>query len=459
MKILLTVHQFLPDFSTGTEVLTLATARELKKLGHDVSVFTSFPGSNTLKESERFDNYCYEEIPVERFHYAPIAMGSQTNIMEAQYNNRFMANYFKKYLQKLKPDIVHFFHLKRLSASPIDVCEELRIPTVYTPTDFWFVCITHQLQMPEHLLCTGPDARGINCLRHMVAISNPAFIKSLLDLLPDWLVYSMIKLISLTSFSNHSFLSYVRPLINRPAFMKKRMNKLGRVIAPTRLMIKILTEHGLIPEKITYSSFGISLKPFLNCVRPEASECLRIGYVGTLAESKGVHLLLRAFQDLSRDESIELKIYGNTNENTEYVAKLKLLAREDPRITFCGTFPNNQIGNIFSRLDVLVVPSIWYENTPLVIYSAFAAGCPVIASDLGGMSEIVHHEKNGLLFEPGSISGLADAIRRLSRDRELLDRLAKNIEQPKSIECYVAELVSIYKDVIGQMQNSAFVQE
>ena len=60
-----------------------------------------------------------------------------------------------------------------------------------------------------------------------------------------------------------------------------------------------------------------------------------------------------------------------------------------------------------SRIDVLVVPSIWYENAPLVVYSALAAGVPVVATDLGGLSETIVHGRNGLLFEPGNPAALA----------------------------------------------------
>jgi glycosyltransferase involved in cell wall biosynthesis len=271
--------------------------------------------------------------------------------------------------------------------------------------------------------------------------------------LPDRLVCAMIRIISAASFSDNIYFRYVRALAERPAYMKQQMNKLGRVIAPTRLMIKILTEHGLLPEKITFSPFGINLKPFLSRVRKEAKDCLRIGYIGTLSEPKGGHILLKAIRSLSEDESVVLKIYGKPNEFPEYVAELRRIADDDSRITFCGTFPNTQIGDVFSDIDLLVVPSIWYENTPLVIYSAHAAGCPVIASNLGGMSEVVHHGVNGLLFEQGDVSGLAEAISQLAHDRRLLRRLTENIRQPKSIESYVAELVGIYADVIEEIRG------
>jgi len=459
MKILLTSHQFLPDFSAGTEILTLETARELRRLGHEVAVFTGFPCKRELKDSERFDSYRYEGIHVERFfHNEYFPMGGQTNIMEVEYNNLFFAAYFREYLHKLQPDIVHFFHLQRLSASAVDVCHDLGIPMVFTPTDFWFICLNNQLRMPDNLLCTGPSYRGVNCLRHAVAISQPPAVNSLMGILPDWLVCAMIRLISAAPLSGNNIFSYVRALAERPAFMKQRMNKLSRVMAPTRLMGKILAEHGLLPEKITFSPFGINLKPFQHCVRKEAKDRLRIGYIGTLSERKGVHILLKALRSLPQNEAVELKIYGKADDFPKYVAELQRIAGDDSRIAFCGTFPNAQIGDVFSGLDVLVVPSIWYENTPLIIYSAFAAGCPVVASNLGGMSEVVHNEENGLLFERGDVAGLAEALNRLSHDRVLLRRLADKVRQPKSIEGYVAELVDIYDDVVEEIRNVSYIQ-
>ena len=453
MKILLTTHQFLPDFSAGTEILTFETARELQRLGHEVSVFTGFPGSKELKDSERFDSYRYEEIQVERFYHAFVAMGKQINIIEAQYNNLFFAAFFRKCILKLQPQIVHFFHLQRLSAAAIDVCYDLGIPTVFTPTDFWLVCFTNQLRMAGNLLCTGPDDRGVNCLRHLVSRHQSPSVNSLIRKLPDWLIYAMIRFISIAPFVDNYYFRSVRALAQRPAFMKQRMNKLSRVIAPTQLMVKILTEHGLLPDKIIFSPFGINLAPFLHSVRKAAKGHLRIGYIGTLSEHKGVHLLLKAFRTLPKNEMVDLKIYGKSDDFPEYVAELRQIAGDDPRIRFCGTFPNSQIGDIFSDLDVLVVPSIWYENTPLVIYSAHAAGCPVIASNLGGMSEVVHDGENGLLFEPGDVSGLAEALKHLSSDKMLLRKLTDNIKQPKSIEGYVTELIDVYKGVFKEIRD------
>jgi glycosyltransferase involved in cell wall biosynthesis len=217
-------------------------------------------------------------------------------------------------------------------------------------------------------------------------------------------------------------------------------------------MEEMLVKNGLNPDKVTYSRFGI--RPITSeAHEPDVAGKFRIGFIGGLTEHKGAHLLISAVRRLPKIASIALRIYGRNDLFPEYLKKLRQLAEGDQRIHFCGTFPNEQIGKIFAGLDVLVVPSIWYENTPLVIYSAQAAGCPVIASNLGGMAEVVEHEKNGLLFKAGDVAGLASAIERLARDRELLQQLAANAIRPKSISRYAAELKNIYDETLKKRQG------
>ena len=95
-------------------------------------------------------------------------------------------------------------------------------------------------------------------------------------------------------------------------------------------------------------------------------------------------------------------------------------------------------------LDALIVPSLWYENTPLVIYSALAAKRPVIASDFPGMSEVVRHDWNGLTFPAGDIQSLHAQLTRLLNDPTLIESLSANCSMPKSTGEYVDELLSLY---------------
>jgi glycosyltransferase involved in cell wall biosynthesis len=151
-----------------------------------------------------------------------------------------------------------------------------------------------------------------------------------------------------------------------------------------------------------------------------------------------------AFRALAEDD-LELKIFGGFGDFPEYVARLRALAGGDPRIAFCGTFPNSDIGTVLAGIDVLVVPSVWCENTPLVVFSAQEAGCPVIASDMAGLSEAIRHEENGLLFAPGDAGALRETILRVANDRALLPRLSRACRKPRSAVDYVDQLEESYK--------------
>jgi glycosyltransferase involved in cell wall biosynthesis len=140
MKIIVTVHQFLPEYSAGTEVIALGIARELQERGHEVVVVTGYPDPRSLRDNERFDRYTHDGLRVERFRHSPHPMGDQQVVTELAYDNRLFARAFDRLLAEVEPDVVHFVHLARLSAWLIEPCVERGIPTVFTVTDFWPVC-------------------------------------------------------------------------------------------------------------------------------------------------------------------------------------------------------------------------------------------------------------------------------------------------------------------------------
>lgn len=130
MKIVLTVHQFLPDFFAGTELITLGIARELMRRGHEVRVVAGFPARAPLSNEERFDSYVYEGIRVERFFHSHAPLDPGENIIESDYNNPLFGRFFQDFLREWKPDIVHFVHLARLSASAIEAGGRANVPMI-----------------------------------------------------------------------------------------------------------------------------------------------------------------------------------------------------------------------------------------------------------------------------------------------------------------------------------------
>jgi glycosyltransferase involved in cell wall biosynthesis len=109
---------------------------------------------------------------------------------------------------------------------------------------------------------------------------------------------------------------------------------------------------------------------------------------------------------------------------------------------------------VHAELDVLVVPSTWYENSPLTIHEAFQHGTPVVTCDLGGMRETVRHEVDGLHFRAGDERGLAEALERLARDPALLERLANGVPAVKSIEADAEETEARYRRLLADARQS-----
>ena len=210
-------------------------------------------------------------------------------------------------------------------------------------------------------------------------------------------------------------------------------------------MTNKLIQFGVNPHLIVQSAFGIDLPKQKSSVsrRSSVRQPIKVGFIGTLAPHKGCHLLLRAFNRLIHGQAV-LKVYGDMENLPNYAQDLIHLADNNVAIEFCGTFHNSKISEILAELDVLVVPSVWYENTPLVVYSAQASGCPVIASNYPGISEVIKDQINGLLFEAGNVEALLRQLNRVIDEPNLLSQLSVSAIYPKSTAMYVDELLSTW---------------
>ena len=187
MKVLLTVHQFFPEHSSGTEVLALSVAKELLRRGHEVHVYTGHPAEKELADDERFDEYDFEGVHVYRFLHAYTPMGGQDSMVELSYDNHLAGKRFERLLKDFRPDVVHFFHLNRLGSGLIDLAVDAGIPAFLTPTDFWAVCHTARLVLCDGALCRGPSSHGGNCVKHLAQFHQSRRIGAIAKWLPSFL--------------------------------------------------------------------------------------------------------------------------------------------------------------------------------------------------------------------------------------------------------------------------------
>jgi glycosyltransferase involved in cell wall biosynthesis len=135
------------------------------------------------------------------------------------------------------------------------------------------------------------------------------------------------------------------------------------------------------------------------------------------------------------------------SKDPAFSRRLRALAGGRSDLEFRGAYAYAETGRVFSEIDVLIVPSLW-SDYPLVIQEAFAAQTPVIAADLGGMSEAVQPEVNGLLCERGSTKDLMQILRRVVTEPGLLARLRAGIPTVKSMGSAVEEMVLIYSQTM-----------
>ncbi len=160
---------------------------------------------------------------------------------------------------------------------------------------------------------------------------------------------------------------------------------------------------------------------------------------------KGVHVLIEALRGLPPDR-VELKVFGSLDVFPAYVKTLREQARDLP-VQFMGAFDQERAAEIYGQIDVLVVPSLWPENSPLVIHEAFMAGVPVVGARQGGIPGLVTDGLNGLTYDAYSPDALRTAIRRLLDDPGLVAQFAARLPPVRSIEDDAAGWEAIYERV------------
>jgi glycosyltransferase involved in cell wall biosynthesis len=450
MRIALVVHTFFPNWRAGTEVYTRSIARKAMERGHEVSVLCyEPPEANDAFDGIRAWDSILEGLPVHRISFC-----KPYRIFHLKdYFNHAVEHHISRYLATLRPDVVHVMHAMHLSTASIWAAKQLNIPVITTATDFWYVCPTFQLVKWDDSLCRGPHP--LTCLACVTVDPSGSWIrrvathKRLARALSPVLVF-----LGTRPFFRPDWLANLLWLSQRPAWMKKTLAQVDMLLAPTANTAGLLTINGIEPVEMRTSGYG--LETLAACPLPAGrlDSILRVGYIGTFRHTKGLHVLLRAMRDLPA-EKVRLEVYGSPGHFPEYDTLVQNLAQGLNNVSFHGSFPNEQLPQVFAGLDVLVMPALWYENSPLVVLSSFALKTPVVASNVGSLADLVKHGENGLLFEMGNARDLAEQLRKLIEDPALLHRLRAGIPEVRTMDENVEELLEIYSGLIHASKSSA----
>jgi glycosyltransferase involved in cell wall biosynthesis len=253
-----------------------------------------------------------------------------------------------------------------------------------------------------------------------------------------WLTTTLMRWVRRAAPLDRSTL--VADLDTRDAHLRSTVARLDALLAPTRFAYDRALEWGAPAGALRVVTLGAIPGP--THARPAAPRP-RLGYLGTLAPHKGVHVLIEAVRGLTAT-GWTLDVFGNPALDPSYAGRLESLAAGDARIRWRGPVSPEHLATVWSAVDLLVLPSLWWENSPLTALEALAAGRPVIASHIGGVPEVIP-EGAGVLVPPGDVSALREALAAVLAGRVLAEPLAAL--PLKTTRAGAAELVSLYEDL------------
>ncbi len=440
MRIAFFVHCFFPDHFYGTETYTLDLARHYKAWGHEVTVVSAyFQGEASAKALLSRYEHC--GIPVIAIDKNRVP---HTRVKETYYQED-MRSVIESVLRELRPDVVHVTHLINHTAALLEVAGELGIPTYATFTDFFGFCLNNKLEAANGTLCAGPSRSRLNCVacylkdasrnptsdRWMRWASRPASAR----VIANGIGY----LRSLPGVRGGKLDGLVEDIARRPDTLGTLYNGgYQEAVAPTRFLAEAYLANG-IKVPLRKICFGVDID---RSMKPARDRRPVVGYIGQITPHKGTDLLIQAFRRLPAN-CATLRVYGPFDQVPAFMASLRSLA-DGADVTFMGTFATQQMATVLRDLDLLVIPSRWYENSPLVLLNALATHTPVLVSDVAGMTEFLTPGANGDAFERANVDDLELKLRALVESRERLDSMKRVTEFARTTEAMARETLSIY---------------
>jgi glycosyltransferase involved in cell wall biosynthesis len=396
-----------PDFSAGgAEVAAHAHWAELRRRGIEamlVSRTSKSPGhagtTFFARSADRFD-VLFSPPPVNHFRHT-------------QPEGRAVYEEFRALLDQFRPTIVHFHHYAFMGLEHIREVRKYAsgIPIVLTLHEFLAICNAEgQMLKTSGLLCQ--KAAPFDCHMCFPDISPQDFF------LRELFIKSFLKLVDV----------FVCP----SEFLRDRYVAWG---LPREKMVVLENGQPQRRADVVEESSGHNYET-------------RFVVLGQLSRLKGTLVLLNAVRLLPKRlrKSLRIEIHGTTQyAKDEFMIQFKTALDElEDTVSFCGPYRFEDVGAIVRRSGWLIVPSIWWENSPLVIQEAFAAGRPVICSNIGGMAEKVTDGVNGVHFRVNSAADLATRIEECATNPSLWKRLSAGVAQPPTIEQTVDRLLALY---------------
>lgn len=399
MTICLIKNIYPPFDRGGAEQVVYQTVQGLLQAGHRVIIITTSPEGDSVEEKDRLTIYRFKPKNIYFYtnahHYGFLARILWHGI---DIFNMDAVRKVQTILKKEQPDIVHTHNLMGLSFLVPRLIRRLGIPHIHT---------VHDVQLVE------PSAIILKKQEH------------------TW---------RFNGFPTRFYTRLLRFLIGSPHV----------VISPSQFLLDFYRSRGFFAHSacvVLRNPFTFPYQEMSQKRRVEAQTPLRFLYVGQMEEHKGILLLLKAFRRLIQEKNVqaELHIVGSGGALT----MVQTLSRGVRQVFVYGRVGRDDLPALFQKMDVTVVPSLCYENSPTVIFESFSCGVPVLASRVEGIAELIREGENGVTFVTGSEDALVEKMHWCTSHRREMYVMGKNASQTPaglSLLAYVTKLETLYRE-------------
>ena len=460
VRVLLVSHRYPPANTAGTEVYTASVAARLVEAGVEVEVFCAEKDVGEKDRSLRVREH--EGVRVHEFVNNLHLTGLRETwaLPEAEHA-------FGTVLDEFQPEVVHFNHLMYLSLGCIEEARSRGAAVVYTLHDLWLSCP----RWGQRLGWDGELCREVDLARCGECMAHTKFAQtSMEERISGWLV----RLKESTGLDLAEAARRARRLLaerdeseastpeQRTALTEEvrardeevRASSRGvdRFLSPSRFVADELVRWGLEAERVEHLGTGLAEGEVP--ARVPRGDKVRVRFLGSLIPSKGAHVLVEAWSRLSPElrARAELVLFGPPGHDAAYTASLER-AVQDAGARWGGLLDRDEVPRELAQTDLVCLPSLWFENLPLVVLEARAAGVPLLVSDLGGLSEAVGEDAGGWRFPAGDPGALAERLEELLLDPAALE--AMEVPPAPGADAHFERLLEVYREVQSDREATA----
>ena len=460
VRVLLVSHRYPPANTAGTEVYTALVASRLCAAGEEVEVFCAEKAVGEPDRSLRVREH--EGVRVHEFVNNLHLSGFRETWELPEAERAFAA-----VLDEFQPDVVHINHLMYLSLGCLKEARERGVAVVFTLHDLWLSCP----RWGQRLGWDGELCPEVDLARCGECMGNTKFAQtSMEERISGWLV----RLKETTGLDLAEAARQARRLLaergaaeeptpalaaelgeevrERDAGVRALASGVDKFLSPSRFVADELVRWGLDAGRVEHLGTGLAEGDMP--ARVPRADVVRVRFLGSLIPSKGAHVLVDAWSRLSPAARArgELVLFGPPGHDAAYTASLER-AVEAAGARWGGLLDRDEVPRELAQTDLVCLPSLWFENLPLVILEARAAGVPLLVSDLGGLTEAVSDSAGGWRFDAGDPAALAAKLEELLLDPSALDAI--KVPPAPGADAHFERLFEVFHEVKREQEGSA----